>query len=167
MENNSYLDILNKNRNLTYLTTNITESFEFFITKINEKYFYISFWAEEIDSDIRYEDESEEVFVINRCFKTREEAEDYYQFLIAAATLKSEIIKINNGWIPNLDDENQLKFFIYSDKSRKVLDYDYTFGIIRKLKEDSIFYLKDKESAKFIINKYQKELKKYFGVPNE
>lgn len=172
MLGNSYEQILKNNGYIENNPNNVI-----FIPQFEEVYWYVERWnfnhindneKEHVYCDKRRSYETNDlVFIINRCFKTKEEAEDYYQFLIAEATLKLAIIKINNGWTPNWNNRYTEKFYIYSDKNRKVLDCDCSFVINQKSKEDSIFYLKDKASAKLIINEYQKELKKYFGITNE
>lgn len=166
MENNSYLDILNKNTNLTYENNNIVEQFEFFIPKINEQYFYISMWQNEVHDDVRRENEPDNLFIMTKCFKTEDEAQRYLKVIKAKAKIELEILKENDGWKPDWNNKNLNKFYIYCDHASKNLFINSTF-VIQHSNLDNIFYIKSNESAKRILEKCKKELKKYFGMPNE
>jgi hypothetical protein len=161
-EENQYLNILKKHNVKEELKTNL------FIPKIDEHYWYIQAWREDlsIKEDKRHKDESDDIFfVINKVFKTEKEAIDYYVFLEAEAELKIAISKLNNGWIPDWDNKHQEKYYMYYASKR--IGVDYTFGIKRFPKDLSFLYLKDYDSAKYIIENYRKQLLIYFGAEDE
>lgn len=170
-ENNSYLNILKEN--------NVKKQFEsnLFIPKDGEIYYHIDDWwnlhnnyKNAIGKFERgeYEDEPEDLpFVINRCFRTREEAAEHYEFLIAEAELKIAIMNINKGWTPDWEKTNQKKYSIYYFFGSKKLLIDCSYSVQRTSKESSLMYFKDYDSAKYIVENYKKQLLIYFGVKDE
>lgn len=170
-ENNSYLNILKEN--------NVKKQFEInlFIPKDGEIYYHINDWwnlhnnyKNAIGKFERgeHEDEPEDLpFVINRCFRTREEAAEHYEFLIAEAELKLAIANINEGWTPDWKNTNQRKYYIYYSFSSNELFIDFASLIKRTSKESCFLFLKDYDSAKYILENYKKQLLIYFGAKDE
>lgn len=169
MNENSYLNILKEN--------NVKKQFEsnLFIPKIGEKYYYINDWwnlhndyEDAIRTDTREEYETEDIiFVRNKVSRTLEEAVEHYKFLKAEAELKLAIAKINNGWTPNWNNENQRKWYIYYAYNSNKLYMDSTYSVQRTSNESYLLFLKDSESTRFIIKNYKKQLLIYFGAENE
>ena len=119
-------------------------------------------WEEEIYIDSRHEDEQEELFMMNKVFKTHEEAERYLKVIKAKAKIELEILKENDGWKPDWNNKNLNKFYIYFSHTSKNLLINSSF-VLQHSSLDNIFYIKSNESAKRILEKCKKELLIIFG----
>ncbi len=163
MEDNTYINILKQNGHTISKPISNIDSFDFFIPKIDEKYFYTSFWADEVYDDIRRENEPDDRFIMTKCLRTEEEAERYFKVIKAKAKIELEILKENDGWKPDWTDLDSQKFYIYHSSSNNNLSINNTCGH-KYINLDNIFYIKSKTSAQKILRKYKKEFFIIFGA---
>ena len=70
MKDNAYINILKQNGHTISKPISNIDSFDFFIPKIDEQYFYTSFWADEVYDDTRRENEPDDLFIMTKCFRT-------------------------------------------------------------------------------------------------
>ena len=163
MKDNAYINILKQNGHTISKPISNIDSFDFFIPKIDEQYFYTSFWADEVYDDTRRENEPDDLFIMTKCFRTKEEAERYFKVIKAKAKIELEILKENDGWKPDWTDLDSQKFYIYHSSSNNNLTINNAYGH-KYINLDNIFYIKSNESAKRILEKCKKELLIIFGA---
>lgn len=164
MKDNAYINILKQNGHTISKPISNIDLFDFFIPKIDEQYFYISFWGDEVCYDTRRENEPDDLlFIMTKCLRTEEEAERYFKVIKAKAKIELEILKENDGWKPDWTDLDSQKFYIYHRSSNNNLAINNACGH-KYINLDNIFYIKSKTSAQKILRKYKKEFFIIFGA---
>lgn len=92
-----------------------------------------------------------------RIFKTQEEAQAYLEYVKAEEALKAEIARLNEGWWPDWNNNNQIKCFIYLGNH---LDWSSCFTNKR---QPNFTYLKSRTLANQLIQTHSKELITYLS----
>ena len=91
-------------------------------------------------------------------FETEEEAQNYLNVLEAKETIKRAIFEANEGWTPDWDNYIQDKYIVYK------LDSKLTEYCPYKAKmQDNCMYIKDRKTAKTLIEKYKTEYELILG----
>ena len=95
---------------------------------------------------------------IYRPFKTKEEANRYAEYRKAEEILREAIANANEGWIPDWEDDDEIKYFIYIYNNTLFCDS------IKYLKYlNSFMYIKSVDIAKKLMEKYRKEFITYLS----
>jgi len=87
---------------------------------------------------------------IHSIYKTKQEAEKARSIAVAKHKLKQIIEWKNNGWKPDLEDEEISKYCFY--KYRNDINIDH-FYIAKH--QPSWLYMKDKQTAEWILDNYR------------
>lgn len=172
VNDNSYLKILKENGH-TNVNTNVntnTTSFNsnnlnFFIPKLDESYYYVSAWNMQIFDDTRTDEDTDEIFMLNKVFRNREGAEKYLKFLQAEARLQLAMLKMNNGWTPDWSNGTLKKYYIYAAIDDKIL-YTSSCYKVKYSKDYSIYYFETSQNALRFKENYKEDLFIYFGINN-
>lgn len=107
----------------------------------------------------RNEGKDNDIFNLSRLFKTKAEAERYKEWLKAKRSIELEIARLNEGWIPDWDDINDDKYFVYLlDNNPEVSSPSITKALPNSM------YLRSKSLAEHLIETHEKELRIYLEV---
>ena len=129
------------------------------IPQYREKYYYLSSCLE-IFSDINFENTLtlKERMKHSKVFKTKEEAQEYADYLKARKEYSYEFSR--EEW----EDDGIDKYSIY-------YDYDYNnvmIGLCNTFRNLNQIYFKTEEKAQEFIDKYKKQILKFeFGIEEE
>lgn len=95
-----------------------------------------------------------------RTFKTEEEAKRYAEYIKAEETLKKAIADLNQGWVPDFNNDNQIKYFIYYRADSRSLFIDSWY---HRKEHPTFMYMESKEIAEIIRTQYKDTLITYFS----
>lgn len=130
-----------------------------FVSEFGERYYYISRYGEIISYTNTGDKVDNEIFNIQRVFKTEEEAEK--RLRQQKATLSVERWIAENDVEVDISDLNVLKCSLYYDVEAKEFGVMSSHYYIYMPKQ---FVLSSQEKAKQLIKEREKELKIMFGV---
>ncbi len=116
------------------------------LEKLEKQLNYKGRWVPEYDESYYYVDHEKDVMkVLNEetqtdlwniesrnCFKTRQEAQEYEEYLETKYELMDLAEELNNGVEIDWEDEEQIKYFLYYDSSDKKICLGSTGSIKRK-----------------------------------
>ena len=95
-----------------------------------------------------------------RVFKTKEEAERYTEYVKAEETLRRVIAEGNEGWMPDWDNDDSLKYVIlYRFDVGRLATVSYS---VSKL-FPNFMCIKSKELAVKLMEEYEAEFKTYLS----
>ena len=112
-----------------------------------DKYYYINTEGEinssnASDSDGRFQ-----------AFRTKEEAQNFYNLECARKRVRDEIKRLNDGWIPDWESLNESKYFIRLIHNKISIDsYKYSKDL------DNSMYLKSEDLAEELILTHKLDL---------
>lgn len=93
-----------------------------------------------------------------RVFKTQKEAEKYAEYVRAEETLRRVIAEGNSGWIPDWTKNDESKYVvILNTDNLQVFIYESTKYL------PNFMYIKSKELAVKLMEKYEAEFKTYLS----
>lgn len=99
-------------------------------------------------------DVDKSLFNTQLVFKTKEEAEKHLLKQQAKMRVIKEIARLNEGWTPNWENDDEIKFFIGG------LDKELVVELLVEIKTtNNNLYLKSKELAFQLIETHEKDLK--------
>lgn len=125
---------------------------------INENYHYIDDSDGDVCEDMEYGYEVDNYrFSIGNYYLTREEAQKAKRIQISIVKINDRIDELNEGWIPDWSDSNQLKHSIIFYNTIDV-DIFYTYSHMSKINA-----LKSEEASKNIISEFKEELEEIFA----
>jgi hypothetical protein len=118
---------------------------------------YLTFSFDEEDRQ-KYKDIIEEEKSVGNYFETREEAEEYLEFLKAKEVIKQD----NKGFKPNWNDTKQIKYSCSYDEDR-FTGYGCVKPVIDETstKMGALIYFKSKEDIEESLKKHPEEWRKY------
>lgn len=88
-------------------------------------------------------------------FKTKDEAINFYNVECARKRVKDEIKKLNDGWTPNWNNEDQLKYYLYlfNKKGKLEKSSSYFTKVV-----DNCMYLKSAELVDKLLETHEQDL---------
>jgi hypothetical protein len=95
-----------------------------------------------------------------RVFKTKTEAKRYADYIKAEEILKKAIADLNQGWVPDFNNDKENKYYIYYSTYSVVPQTEIC--LCRK-EQPTFMYMKSKEIAKIIKTQYKDTLITYFS----
>lgn len=112
-----------------------------------DKYYWINTDGE-INSSTAYDSNGR-----FQVFRTKEEAQNFYNIECARQRVRDEIKRLNNGWTPDWTNHNESKFFTLLIENKLVIEiYKYSKAL------DNSMFLKDYASALKIIDSHKDDL---------
>lgn len=146
------------NEKIEELKREYKEKNEKWIPEVGDTYYFID---EELNVDWQSfdnDDTDEAIFKYNKIFKTKEEAQEYADYLKARKEYSYEFSK--EEW----EDDSIYMYYIYCDFDDKSL----YVGSINFFGRVGGIYFKTKEKAQAFIDKYKKQILKFeFGIEEE
>ena len=133
----------------------VKTSYEVEVPEDIEDYYYVDetglierLWAYDINEQI-------EVFKRGLAFKTRAEAEQFDKERILLFKLHKWAEEHGDGWMPDLKDYNEKKYFVEYNSYYEPLEYNYcrTLNFFSKLP-----YFKSEEIVKQFIEEFKEEI---------
>lgn len=93
-----------------------------------------------------------------RVFKTKVEAQKYAEYVKAEETLRRVIAKVNEGWIPDWNNFQEVKYVVVLiDMKLWVFNYNRTKYL------PNFMYIKSKELTEKLAKEYEKEFITYLS----
>lgn len=114
-----------------------------------DKYYYINTEGE-INSSTASDSEGR-----FQAFRTKEEAQIFYNVECAKKRVKDEIKRLNDGWIPDWNNSDQQKGYLSFFHIKGTLEKNMTYSI--KVVDNSM-YLKNKELIDELISTHKLDL---------
>lgn len=119
-----------------------------------DNYYYINIYGKVKSSD-GWETVRQDLLEIGNIFTSLDSAYDKLDKIKATEKVKKRIYELNDGWKPNWNDKDELKYYICSYNNKTI-----TYAIVYYTKIlDNCFYLKSQELVIQLINELEKELK--------
>lgn len=117
--------------------------------KYNDDYFLVDGIGQVINNTWEDDEIDKWRYSQRNVFRTRKEAEQHLAVLKARAAILDHADEVNEGWVPDWSDDEDIKYCVYYDHSIRCLStYDNVWS-----QEPVIVNYKSREAAQDAINK--------------